>query len=393
MNIKNTLTITFLTVLALCGWYVFSSKQQQPKALYTTATPVNQDIKQFVNATGTLEARDQITIGSLEAGRVISIRADDNDKVKKGQILAVLDNGIGDSAVKKMRSTLHEQQARLEYQELFFKRQQNLYEAKQISQDTYEKEVRDLHVARSRVHQTKAELELQEKSYNNLFITSPDDGIVIARQVDIGQMVTSRLQATVLYVIAKDLHEMEARIDVDEADIGLIRMGQEVEFSVDAFPKKTFHATVKQIQYLAKTKDNVVTYSVLLDAANPNLSLRPGMTVMVDIKVADEKNALCVPNKVFRINNLVLADIAKTLNMNIKELPEFKKNNDIDHVWVLQDNTFVQIAVEVGASNRRFTQIKQGLTAQSMIISSIQEPQPENPLLKGVFGRSMIGKK
>jgi len=246
----------------------------------------------------------------------------------------------------------------------------------------------------SKVDQTKAELQLETQTYNNLFIKTPENGTVIARKVNLGQTVTSQLDATVLFEIAKDLHEMEAHIDVDEADIGLVKLGQYSSFTVDSFPRDRFEGHVKRIQYLAKIIDNVVTYAVVLDVANPDLRLRPGMTTNVEIKVAEAQQALSISNKAFRISTLQLEQLAKKAGMSIKKITENPKTGmprqrkTKDFLWVLEDNrTVKQIEVKIGINDGKFTQIMNGIDTNTKIIVDIEGATMENVLLQGVFGK------
>jgi HlyD family secretion protein len=304
---KKRIVIALLAsvvIIATISGYVIVKKYDKPAStkLFTVEKPIYRPVTQYINASGNLKAKDQISVGSLVAGRVVEIKADDNDQVKKDQVLAILDNGVGETAVKRLQAALDEAQALFDYQEKFYKRQTALYNSGQISDNLYDQYTQDYQATKARVEQARYALKLEEQTYNNLFIKSPDHGIVIAKRIDLGQMITSVLQATVLYEIAPDLTKMEAYIDVDEADIGMVKDGQDATFTVDAFPKKHFTAKVDRIQYLAKTVDGVVTYATILKVENPKFRLRPGMTTNVDIKVAENKRALTVPNKTLRIN-------------------------------------------------------------------------------------------
>lgn len=382
----------FIVICLLIGagilWY-FKTSQKDDEPLFFTETPFKQDIIQYVNSSGTLKAKEQITIGSLEAGRVIKVLADDNDVVKTGQVLAILDNGIGDSELKQKKALLNETKAKLKYEEKFFARQKQLYESKQISTDLFEKYTRDLEVLTNNVLQTEAVLDVAQQTYDNLFIKSPANGVVISKKVDLGQMITARLQATVLFIIAKDLHQMEANVDVDEADVGLVHEQQEACFTVDAFPKKEYHSKVKQIKYLAEIVDNVVTYGVILDVDNPNLKLRPGMTTDVDIKVAQAKDALLVKNRTLRISDNILETVAKKLDYKFIKFPIKDRGPKIDLIWIFENgDTFRQIKVKTGAREGSLTQIiSNEINENTKIVSEITAIERENVLLKQLFAK------
>ncbi|MBU4269371.1 efflux RND transporter periplasmic adaptor subunit [Candidatus Dependentiae bacterium] len=396
MNNKKIIIITSTVIITVAlSIYFFKKNHHEKKALFETSTPIRKDLTQYVNASGTLSAKDEITIGSLDAGRVVEIKADDNDFVKKDQVLVILDDGINYSAVKKFKAVVDEANANLEYYKNFYARQTELYKANQISQDQFEQYTQQLKVLEARVIQAIGELEMRQQEYDNLFIKSPADGVVIAKEVNLGQMITSRFQATVLYKIAKDLHHMEAKVDVDEADVGLVKDGQEATFTVDAFPKLKFTAKVEQIRYLAKIVDNVVTYATILDVDNPDLTLRPGMTTNVNIKVKESKNALCVKNKSLRINSLVLENVAKKLDFEFIRIPDTDAKTEIDHVWVLDNNKFKQIAVEIGSKHGTYSEIiSKEIDDNSLILTSVEDTERNNDMLEQIFNKpGSIGSK
>jgi HlyD family secretion protein len=356
--------------------------------------PTKKDLTQYVTASGNLKAKDSISVGSLVAGKTVQILVEDNDRVKKNQLLAVLDNGVGDSAIKRLKALLADAKARLVYTENFYARQKALYKSGQLSKNLYEQYTQDYEVAVARVDQTAAELEIETKTYENLFIKSPVDGIVIAKKVNLGQMITSQLDATVLFEIAQNLECMEAHLDVDEADIGMVREGQEAYFTVDSFPRKKFNATVKRIQYQAKIVDNVVTYATVLDVCNPDLCLRPGMTCNVDIKVAESKEEWNISNRAFRVNTLELEETARAHGITVTKLPEeprtasLKQIKTKDYLWVLEnDKSLKQIEVKLGINDGKYTQIIDSIDANTRIIVDVAEPKTDNILLKGVFGK------
>jgi len=401
MRISTVLsTILIIITVGLTGSWLYKKYHPKNKSLpYTTAKPQYRHIFQYITASGKLEAKEQLKVGSLEAGRVININVEENDIVKKGQVLAVLDNGIGDSAVKQLNASLDNAVAIFTYQKRFYNRQKEIFKAGQLSANAFDEIERDYLRAKANVTETKARLEIQQKTYDNLFIKSPDNGVVIAKRIDIGQMITSRLDAVVLFEIAKDLKHMEAEVDVDEADVGLVKDNQMAIFTVDSFPKRQFFSTVKRIHYLSKEVQNVISYGTILEVENKKLLLRPGMTTNVKIKVAEEQKALCVHNRALRIRGFKMRDWAQQHNHPFEPLP--KKNNlfdrkqtkKSDRLWVLDNGSIKEVSVEFGINDGRYTQIKQGVTPDTLIIVSFEEQEDENILLKRVMGsRSGVGK-
>ena len=372
--------VTFITIPA--GSYFFIKKRNSKQhAWHRTEMPMRKDLAQYINASGRLKAQDQITVGSLIAGRIVKLHVDDNDFVKQNQVLVELDDGVGYSAVKKAKAGLLEAEASLEYTKAFFDRQQTLYNTGQLAQDAFEGYTKNYHLAKAKVLQALAELEINQQNYNNLFIKAPADGVIIAKKVDLGQMVTSRLQATELFTIAKDLTKMEAEIDVDEADVGTVKQKQEAVFTVDAFPTRPFRSYVKQIHYHYRIVDNVVAYAVILDVDNPDLTLRPGMTTNVDIKVASVQNALCVPNKALRINKTMLEKIAKKIGFTVEGMSKTIDSKNKTSLWIIENKThFKQIPVKFGIADNRFRQIIEGVTEENIVVTEALDPTRQNPI-------------
>ncbi len=395
MNHKKIIALVLAIVTIVSGIVLYKKHNRKKKMLpYTVEKPTKRNLVQFITASGTLKVKDQISVGSLVSGKVQKILVDDNDSVKKNQVLAILDNGIGDSNVKRLQATLKEAQAIRNYQEKFYARQKVLYEAQQLSQNQFDQYTQAYQTAQAKVEQIRAQLEVEQKQYDNLFIKSPDDGIVISKNINLGQQITSMLDAKVLFEIAKNLHEMEAYVDVDEADVGMVKDKQEAIFTVDAFPYKRFKSHVKQIVYLAKIVQNVVTYATILDVHNKDLSLRPGMTTNVEIKVSESLNALCVQNKALRVNSLVLEKQAKKLGLDFKKLGEKTKNTQHKTLWVLEDKTIKQILVKFGTQDERYTEVISGINPNTNVITQVFGEKQENILLKQFTqGPGGLGKK
>lgn len=370
--------------------------------------PVTHNITQFVNASGNLKAVVQITVGSLVAGRVVKIHALDNDVVKKDQLLIQLDDGVGDCQVRRTKAELLEARANLTFQEKFYKRQKALFDAGQLAENTFDNVVQGYDIAKAHVQRLEANLDLYQKQYDNLFVRAPEDSIVISKMVDLGQMVTAQFQATALYTLAKDLREMEAHINVDEADIGLVAPGQSVTCAVDAFPRIKFKAKVAYVKYLANIVDNVVTYNTVLNIRNEDLKLRPGMTINADIKVARAKNVLAVPVKAMRVNYAQLCSVGAVAGYTIvapedvackertdKAIPKPSRSATPKHqkeskefLWVLDTNKTVRrVEVIFGANDGRTVEVKKGLSQDQLVITEVDDVNRENLILKGMFGK------
>jgi len=383
---KLLVAIIAFIALPVTSYIIVKRRSKKELQWYSVAYPTRKNLTQYINASGRLKAQDQITIGSLVAGRVVKLHVDDNDFVKKDQVLVELDDGIGYSAVKKAKAALQSTLSTLRYTTKFYKRQEALYQAGQVADDTFESYTKDYENAQADALQAEAELEIRSKHYDDLFIRSPEDGVIISKKVDLGQMVTARLQATELFKIAKDLTKMEAEIDIDEADIGLVKIGQNSVFTVDAFQQKPFQSKVKQVNYDYKVVDNVISYAVILDVENQELTLRPGMTTNVDIMVSKAKDALCVPNKALRVNGTLLEKIAKKEEFKFEKIEQSIETKRGDYLWILEGETFKQVPVKLGVNDGRFTEIrsatlKSGITEQNKVVIEALDPERENPVL------------
>ena len=208
-------------------------------------------------------------------------------------------------------------------------------------------------------------------------------------------MVTAQLQATELFIIAKDLHHMEATIDVDEADIGLVKEGQEAFFVVDAFPTIEFKGTVVRVENLAKSSGTVISYSVILNVENPDLTLRPGMTTNVQISVAKTNNALCIPQRSLRLAKNSIDAGAKMMKMHFEPAQTTGKLSRTyqSYVWIQDGKTIKQVPVKLGTCDAEHAQVLDGITEQSLIVVGINTGDKENSVLKQFGPKSPIGGK
>lgn len=360
---------------------------------YTTTAPQRRDITQFVTCTGTIKAKIQISIGSLAAGKVAELLVDDNDVVKKDQVLAVLDNGIGKNGINLATAQLEQAQAQLKYQERFFRRQKELYDAEELAENTFDQFTLQYEQAKGKVNELAANLAIEKQKYEDQFIRSPENGVITARRIDLGQMITSQLDAKVLFEVVKDLTDMEVWADVDEADIGMVKDGQEARFYVDAYPNKPFTSKVRLIQYNAKIVDSSVTYAAVLSAENKKLKLRPGMTANVDIKVAEKKQALCVPYSALRINSIQIKEYAKLNKLGYEPIHADKdqKLKKSDAVWVFENGTFKQQAVRFGARDGSYVEVIEGLSEANKVITKFIMVRDNTSVIKNLTGGG-IGK-
>jgi len=312
MKKKILVAVVLAVILALGGFYLLKNKGNGVQ--FKTAKVSRGDLRATVTATGTVSAVTTVLVGTQVSGTVKQIFVDYNSPVKKGQLLAQIDPALSDAKVSQARANLQaaaanveKAQAALQDADRTLERNRTLFARNFIARsdlDTADANrlsaLAQLNVAKAQVEQQKAALNQEETTLSYTRILSPVDGTVISRNVDIGQTVAASFQTPTLFSIAQDLTRMQIDTNVDEADIGKIRVGQSVQFTVDAYPDSTFPGGVSEIRNAPTTIQNVVTYDVVVKVANPELKLKPGMTANVSIITALEKGVLKVPNAALR---------------------------------------------------------------------------------------------
>jgi len=312
MNKKILVSVVLAVVLSLGGFYLLQNRGNGVQ--FKTARVSRGDIRATVTATGTVSAVTTVLVGTQVSGTVKQIFVDYNSPVKKGQLLAQIDPALSEARVAQARANLQAAAANVEKAEAALQdanrtleRNRTLFARNFIARsdlDTADTNrlsaLAQLNVAKAQVEQQKAALNEEETSLHYTRILSPVDGTVISRNVDIGQTVAASFQTPTLFSIAQDLTRMQIDTNVDEADIGRVRVGQPVQFTVDAYPDSTFPGRVSEIRNAPTTIQNVVTYDVVVKVANPELKLKPGMTANVSLITALEKGVLKVPNAALR---------------------------------------------------------------------------------------------
>src|SRR5437773_5125143 len=267
---------------------------------YQIATVTRGPITQAVTATGTLNPVVNVQVGSQVSGNIAKLFADFNSQVKAGPLVAQVDPALFQATVTQAEGDLASTQAALELAKVNAKRTQDLFARKTSSQADLDQAMANLHQAEANVKIKQGALDKAKADLEHCTITSPIDGVVISRNVDVGQTVAASLQAPVIFQIANDLTKMQIDSNVAEADVGVVQVGQDVDFTVDAFPAQTFHGKVVQVRNAPITVQNVVTYDTVIGVSNPDLKLKPGMTANVSIIVARKDNVLQIKNAALR---------------------------------------------------------------------------------------------
>lgn len=295
MNVQRIAT-TLILVAAVSACKGGDSKDNQ----YRTEKVDRGDVTMTVTATGTLSAVTTVQVGSQVSGVIRALHADFNSRVEKGQLLAELDPTPFEAQVEQRRADLTRAQVQTDDARLRYERQRRLMENGLTSQAEVEAAEAALKTARAQVAQAQATLSQATTNLRYTRIVSPIDGIVVDRQYDVGQTVAASFQAPTLFQIAQDLTKMQVQADVDQSDIGRVKVGQVARFSVDAYPEEEFRGRIAQIRYNALVNQNVVTYPVILEVENPEGRLRPKMTANVTIDVSKVEDVLRVPNAALR---------------------------------------------------------------------------------------------
>lgn len=372
-----------LIAIVAIGAVVLRSGNAQVR--YQAAKVERGSLTVLVTATGTLQPTNQVDVGSELSGIVKSVAVDYNDTVKIGQVLARLDTTKLEAQVLQSEAALKAAQARVREAEASenemrrkLVRAKELFEQKFVSEEALvtaqagqDRAAATLQSARSQVDQARAALEVDRTNLAKSVIRSPINGTVLARKVEPGQTVAATLQAPVLFTLAEDLTKMELHVDVDEADIGQVKPGQDAAFTVSAYPGRDFPSKVSDVRNAAKTVSGVVTYETVLAVDNAGLLLRPGMTGTANITVNRFADALLVPNAALRFTPPAPAPasqerrslVSRLLPIPQRRTPEVGKAvSDRRHrqVWTLENGAPVAIPVTVGASDGRMTEIVSG---------------------------------
>jgi HlyD family secretion protein len=269
-------------------------------ANYQTATITRGPVTQAVTATGTLNPVVNVQVGSQVSGNIAKLFVDFNSEVKAGQVVAQIDPALFQATVTQAEGDLANAQAALDFAKVNATRIQELFARKTSSQADLDQAMATLHQAEANVKIKQGALDKARADLEHCTITSPIDGVVISRSVDVGQTVAASLQAPVIFAIANDLTKMQIDTNVAEADVGVVKIDQNVDFTVDAFPMETFRGKVVQVRNAPITVQNVVTYDTVIGVSNPELKLKPGMTANVSIIVAHKDNVLQIKNAALR---------------------------------------------------------------------------------------------
>lgn len=332
---------------------------KESKIQLQTAQVTTGDISRTVTATGTLESKTQVDVGTQVTGIIDKLYVDYNDRVTQGQLIAEIEKTLLDSELRSADASLESARVQYEYAKTNYDRDKALHDKQLISDYEFDTSEKDYEVAKNSYTKAQADRVRAAKNLNYAEIYSPIDGIVISREVEIGQTVVSNMNVANLYVIA-DLENMRVIGDVDEADIGEVKVGQNVTFTVDAYPQDEFRGVVTQVRLNPTTESNVVTYEVVVDTPNPDQKLIPGLTANLTIYTVEQRDVTIVPTAALRFEPQEFPD-AKGLPAFDPELAKAPMAQGEGRLWVLSDNQLKPVYVQVGESGAANTQIINGI--------------------------------
>ena len=374
-----------ITVLTACG--------SKPTAEYQTTTVEKGNISTTVTATGTIEPVTSVEVGTQVSGIVAKIYVDYNSEVKAGQVIAELDRTNLLSNLESQRANLTSAEGTLAYQTANFERHKALYNKGLISANEFEQARLSYVQAQQQVNTARQSVKRAQTDLGYATITSPINGVVLNKAVEEGQTVAASFSTPTLFTIAQDLTDMRVIADIDEADIGDVKEGQRVTFTVDAFPNDTFQGQVTQVRQQATTESNVVTYEVVISAPNADLKLKPGLTANVTIFTLEKNDVLTVSAKALRFapNEALIAE------------DETIEGCEAPHkLWVRQGKTFKAIPVETGVTNGTTTEIVSGIAAGTEVLEDMEfggaaedasAQQNKNPFMPGPRNNNKNQKK
>ncbi len=355
--------------------------KKEAKVELETVTVSRGEMVETVTATGTVESVTSVDVGTQVTGIIDKLYADYNSVVKKGELIAELEKTVLQSEVTSAEASVQSAKATYDYTLANYRRDKALHDKQLISDLEYQTSEKDLEVAKMAYEKAQADKVRAAKNLNYAEIYSPIDGIVISRDVEVGQTVVSNMSVANLYTIA-DLDHMQVIGNVDEADIGQVKMGQRVTFSVDAYPDDTFEGEVTQVRLSPTTESNVVTYEVVVSADNPDHKLIPGLTANLTIYVTEQNNALTLPAQAFNFEPQQPEEGSNLPPVEQEKQPA-KLAEDEKRVWVLASGKLSPRVVKVGESNGVTFTITSGLKEGEVVALAYSEEATQAPAGNG----------
>jgi HlyD family secretion protein len=361
----------FIISATAAAWWLFFRKSEPIISLETEQAQYGY-IARDITATGTIEPVDTVTVGSQVSGTIQHIYVDFNAVVKKGQLIAQLDKSLMKAAVDQYAANLQMANAQLEYQTSLFNRQTTLFHTGSISRQDYETALYQYHSAQADVLSVRAQLEAARKNLSYCDIFSPVDGVVLLRNVSMGQTVAASFSTPVLFIIARDITKMQVQAAVDEADIGDVRLGQHVTFTVDAFPDDVFSGKVGQVRLQPTISANVVTYTTIINSPNDSLKLKPGMTANIFVYTREEPHALLISARALKYKPA--GPLPQPYLLQTAGLSGTPAAGEA-WIWVKSGDSVLRRTIRTGLTDDTHVQVLSGLTPADEVVLGITAPQ------------------
>jgi len=374
---KNSI-IVLVSIIVIFFVYKFFATKKETNIAVQTIKMSKQSVTTSVTATGTVEPVDQVDVGTQVSGIINHIYTDYNSQVKKGQLLAELDKTNLQESVNNALAQYNAALNELNYYQQNYNRQNNMFKSGVISKADYEQAAYQVKNSQETVSQRKTALAQARTNLSYANIYAPIDGIILSREVEEGQTVQASMTTPTLFKIAKDITKMQVEADVDEADIGGVEVGQRVSFTVDAYPQEEFSGRVRQVRLSATTESNVVTYTIIIDADNPDQKLKPGLTATITIYTQELKDINTVPASAIAFSPD--AEMLKKYyqqNQITAKIPEIKTGkNKEKYIWIKNnDGSLSQKLITIGINDGINIQVKSGLSGKEQIVTSLEEQQ------------------
>jgi HlyD family secretion protein len=376
-------------ILAGVGIWFWKFREKEQPIVLETEQPRYGAIVTTITATGTVQPVDTVQVGTQVSGTISKVYVDFNDPVKKGQLIAEIDKSILQAQTNQIVANLREAQSNVAYQKSNYERQKQLLDVGAVSRAEYETALNSFNAANANVASIQAQLVQAQRNLSFATIYSPINGTVLSRNVNVGQTVAASLNTPTLFVIAKDLTKMQVQAAVDEADIGNVKQGQRVKFTVDAFPDNTFDGTVNEVRLRPSVSSNVVTYATIIDAPNADMKLKPGMTANITVMTQEIENTMLISAKAIRFRPDSALYEKYTIEGGGRRKREAGGNMRIANntakgradtaatadatktavVWVKKDSTLSRKVIKIGLTDDTNVQVLSGLTTDDVVVT------------------------
>jgi HlyD family secretion protein len=370
---KVLIAASVIVILALVSWkFLFTT--ESGKIFLGTAKISYNTLNTTITATGTIEPITEVEVSTQVSGIVEKVYVDFNDHVKKGQLIAEIDKTILQSNLENAETTLKGTKTEADYQEKNYNRTKTLFEKNFASETDLELAEYNYNNAKNAYDKARLSYEIAKQNLSYAYIHSPIDGVVLDVSIEEGQTVAANYSAPTMFTIANDLTKMQVEASVDEADIGQVKLGQQVTFTVDAFTTDKFSGIVSEVRLNPTTSSNVVTYTVIIEAPNPDYKLMPGMTASITVTTQEEKNAATIPVEATRFSpEQDLSPTGADKQYSIKPLSNNQLTGSEKIIWIKSGSELVAKKIETGLSDGINLQVLSGINKTDEVVVGIAD--------------------